>query len=565
MTQRANFPPANTLVCKRQIELSHRISTVRALCPSFAEAGPDTVATILDEAARFAQDVLSPLNTAMDTNGIALANGRVATAPGHQDAWARFVSSGWPTLDQPEEVGGQALPLCLALLVQEQFDRVCPAFGMLAVPQRAAARLIAAFGNDHTKAELLPGLTSGELGATICISEAGAGSDVMQMRSKAVCDDAGQWRVWGEKCWISFGDHDLTDRIVHCVIARTDEGGNSKPEPSLFLVEGGGAQPDQVYTRRIEEKLGLHGSPTCSIGFEGAEAQLLGTAGRGLAQMFVMITQMRLAVGAMGLGIAASSCDLAWDYAAERKQGGAPGAPVPIISHPDIQRLLIAMSARTDIFRGLLINAANLADIAERRNDEQDASQARAIVQWLLPIVKTFGANAAFENAHDAIQVLGGAGYTRDWPAEQALRDARVLSIFEGTSGIQALDLVYRRVLRDRTSLDAFVAIVRKASDDPRLAECLDLLEDAAKQLLGMTEDDGSAQAGASAFLDLAILVAGAWVSAGYQKIDPANSVDARLLAASDYWLDTSRAKARYLHAQVGQGAAMLRAFKHFA
>ncbi len=557
---RAAYPSANVALLAAHIEASAGIDEVRALLPSFAEATPETTVAILEEAVRFADGVLAPLNVSMDGAGAVVQDGRVRTAPGHQPAWAEFVAAGWPSLDHPVSSGGQQLPLALGAIVQEQFDRACPAFGMLPVPQRSAARLIAAFGDPAQQAEWLAGLAAGTIGATICMSEVGAGSDALQIATRARQDQAGAWRITGEKCWISFGDHDLTERIVHCVLARSEAPG-APPQLSLFLVEGGAAQQGAVILRRIEAKLGLHGSPTCSLGFEGARGHLLGTPGRGLQQMFVMITQMRLAVGSLGLGIAAGCADTALAYAQERRQGGPIGQPAPIITHRDVQRQLMEMIARTEILRGVLVNTANQADIALHAADPATRENAAALTQWLLPIVKTMGAETGFDTASAALQVLGGAGYTRDWPIEQGLRDARVLAVFEGTSGIQALDLVHRRVLRDGAGLQIFLAQARAADATGRLRTCLALLEDAAAQLQAMDRQSGDIETGATAFLALAILAAGAWVATRFTQLPPTGPAHARMMAAAQWWLAHLDPRARLYHAEATAGAARLNDF----
>ncbi|MDP9056201.1 MAG: acyl-CoA dehydrogenase family protein [Pseudomonadota bacterium] len=561
---RATYPSANVALLAAHIEASAGIDDVRALLPSFADATPETTVAILAEAVRFGDGVLAPLNVSMDGVGAVLQAGRVRTAPGHRQAWAEFVAAGWPSLDHSVSYGGQQLPLALGALVQEQFDRACPAFGMLPVPQRSAARLIAAFGDPSQMAEWLAGLAAGTIGATICMSESGAGSDALQIGTRARQDQAGVWRVTGEKCWISFGDHDLTDRILHCVLARSEAPGDA-PQISLFLVEGGAAQPEAVILRRIEAKLGLHGSPTCSLGFEGARGQLLGTPGRGLQQMFVMITQMRLAVGSLGLGIAAGCTDTALAYAQERRQGGPIGHPVPISTHRDVQRQLMEMVSRTEILRGVLVNTANQADIALHATDPAIRADAAALTQWLLPIVKTMGAETGFDTASAALQVLGGAGYARDWPIEQALRDSRVLAVFEGTSGIQALDLVHRRVLRDSTGLQAFLGVARAADADGRLCTCLALLEDGAAQLRAMDRLSGDVETGASAFLSLAILAAGGWVASRFATLDETLPGHSRMTAAANWWLDHIDQRARLFHAETLVGAASLNNFQAVA
>jgi alkylation response protein AidB-like acyl-CoA dehydrogenase len=551
---RAPYPPADIDLLTEHFEHADEIARVRTLTPSFAEASTETASAILQQAARFAEERLAPLNETMDRIGARFDGSSVKTAPAHADTWAAFVEDQWPSLDHSIEHGGQQLPLSLTLAAQELFDRSCPAFGMMITPQRSAARLIEAFGDEAQRQAWLPGLAAGRIGATICISESGAGSDLAQMRTRAFQDPQHQWRITGEKCWISFGHHDLTERILHCVLARSDPAQSPSPEISLFLVEAG---PD-VSVRRIEEKLGLHGSPTCALGFENAAATLLGTRGRGLQQMFVMISQMRLSVGIMGLGIASGCLDTALKYAEERRQGGKPGAPVPIVQHLDVQRQLFEMVARVEVLRGLVLSTANLADIARYETDPSLRQSTVALVQWLLPVVKTFGAEAAFDTASEAIQVLGGAGYTRDWPIEQALRDARVLAVFEGTSGIQALDLAHRRVVRDDSGLAAFLQRARAAHDDARLGRCLDLLESAAAEIRAM--DSGDIDASASAFLHLAILAAGGWIAGRCLRLQTDTPARLRMRAAAEYWLDHCPERAALCHAEVLKGRRRLMA-----
>lgn len=559
---RADLPRFDLSQSTEQLRASFRFDEVVNLRESYAVLDEATIIAILEQAAAFAIDTLEPLNRTMDAHGVELRGGRVHTAPGHREAWAAFVANGWPSMDHEADYGGQQLPLPLCLAVQEIFDRACPAFGMLPVPQRSAARLIAAFAAQDVKEALLPALAAGELGATICISEAGAGSDVMQMRTRARETPAG-WRISGEKCWISFGDHDLTDDIVHCVLARSDDGSAERREISLFLVDTRVAGSDGVQVLRIEDKLGLHGSPTCTLAFDEAPATLIGERGRGLAQMFVMITQMRLAVSAMGLGIACAASDVALAYARERRQGGKPGDPQPIVAHADVRRQLLELTARTELLRGLMLNIANLAELAAHGEDSADRERCAVLVQWFLPIAKTFGADSAFSNASGAIQVLGGAGYTGEWPVEQALRDARVLSVFEGTSGIQAIDLLQRRVIRDDTGLRAFLALARADAGDMPLARCLDLLEAAASTLKAASPADQDA--GAAAFLELAMLASAGWVAARFVTVPGAGQAFERMRAAGCYWLDRIEGRAALHHAEAVQGAAPIAHFAAFA
>ncbi|WP_298283511.1 acyl-CoA dehydrogenase family protein [Novosphingobium sp.] len=560
---RATLPLAQTGVIAAQIERSPGIDRVRTLNDGFAAATGDTITAIVDEAARYASDWLGPLNDAADAQGCKIVHGRLKTPAGHRAAWDAFVANGWSTLDHPEEEGGQALPLALATAVQEVFDRSCPAFGMLAVPQRSAARLIRAHGDAAMRAEWLPRLVAGEWGATICISEPEAGSDIGRLRTRAEPNVDGSWSITGEKVWISFGDHDLTSRIGHCLLARTPSGAGL----SLFLVPDmlSDGTRNAIALRRIEEKMGLHGSPTCALGFEGAAGWMIGTEGRGLAQMFVMITNMRLSVGVQGLGIASAAADVAWGYAAERKQGGPPAAPVTLDRHADVQRMLMDSAARVDCLRGLIQAAANMADIAAFSADAEERENASALAQWLLPIVKTTGGEYAFENASDAMQVLGGAGYTREWPAEQALRDARVLTIFEGTTGIQGLDLAHRRLVRgDRRGYSAFLAEARRTAvscpvpEAARFVRALGLFEQASQQLIGKVDVPRDIDAGATAYLHLAALVATGWIAAHQASFKATDPDTRRLVATGRYWLSAIDDRAALLAAQATAGAEAL-------
>jgi len=320
----------------------------------------------------------------------------------------------------------------------------------------------------------------------------------------------------------------------------------------------------------MERKLGLHASPTCALGFEAAPGHLLGVEGRGLQQMFVMITQMRLATGAEGLGIAGGAADLALAYAQQRLQGAPAGGTqaVAIAAHPDVQRMLLGMAARVETLRGLVLSGAVLADLARFETDPERREDAEALLQWLLPIIKTTGGEVAFDVASEAIQVFGGAGYTTDWPVEQMLRDARVLTIFEGTTGIQALDLLHRRLLRgDRRGYRVFQNAARAAASEcspaqrHALEQCLNLLEDAAQFLLG-NATPGAREAGATALLHLASLAATGWVAARLCILPRNDAARRRLVACATHTLATLPARAAHHHAATCQGAAVLGLFQ---
>jgi 3-(methylthio)propanoyl-CoA dehydrogenase len=544
-----------TAIISKQLPLAAAADEVYALGGSFAEATPELTAQILHSAQRYADAHLAPLNKLGDREGCRLVDGRVKTPTGHREAWNAFVEGGWLALDAPAELGGAGLSNALAIAVQELFDAACPAFGMMPVPQRSSARLLHAYGDAATRTEWLPKLMSGEWGATICISEPDAGSDVRRIRTRAIRTGDGNWRISGEKCWISFGDQDLTARIGHFLLAQSEAG------ISLFLVPSWLDSPERrnaITVRRIEEKMGLHLSPTCALGFEDAHATLIGEEGRGLQQLFVMITNMRLATGVQGAGIAASAYACAKLYADERKQGGSGPQPVAICEHADIQSLLLGMAARLETLRALNFTVANHADLARSSTDPAMRAEATALNGWLLPIIKTLGGEAAFDNASDAVQILGGAGYTREWPVEQALRDARVLTIFEGTTGMQAQDLLLRRFLKGGESYRAFVAIAREeAACLPALAA----LEMVAELLSNPARSRRDLEAAATPFLGLAMLLAQGWAAARLARLADDTPEGKHLSAAANYFLSDLASRAEFAARQVLPDASRMARF----
>jgi 3-(methylthio)propanoyl-CoA dehydrogenase len=550
-------------IIARHLALAAGAEAVQALGGRFAEANDELIGQVLESAARYADAHLVPLNKMGDRHGCTLNDGRVRTPDGHKAAWAAFREGGWLALDAPAELDGAGLPNALAIAVQELFDQACPAFGMMPVPQRAGARLLHAYGDGATKAEWLPRMMSGEWGSTICISEPDAGSDVRRIRTRGIQSGDSGWRISGEKCWISFGDQDLTDRIGHFLLAQTESG------ISLFLVPDWTGEPghrNAITVRRIEEKMGLHLSPTCALGFEDAHATLIGEEGRGLPQLFVMIANMRLATGVQGAGIAAAAYAIAHGYAQERRQGGSGALPVAISEHADIQMTLLEMAARLETLRGLNFAVANHADLARSSSDAAQQKQAAALNGWLLPIVKTLGGDAAFANANDAIQILGGAGYTREWPVEQALRDARVLTIFEGTTGMQAQDLLFRRVLKDRSSFDAFYEMAHaEAQHSESLATAVVTLNSTVAKLSEPSLSQRDLESAATSFLRLATLVTQGWAAASLARCDGNDPASRHLRAASTYFLSQLASRAKFAARQVLPNAALLSSFGDLA
>lgn len=452
------------------------VPALLALTPGWAEtaarAGIDDgdMAGIVAEAARLADDALAPLGAAADSEGAKVVDGRVITPKGQPEAWRLLGENGWLAVDLAEQYGGQGLPTALHAAASLAFEGAAMPFMMAAGSSRAGAHLLAAAAPELAAA-WGPKIASGEWHLTICISEPQAGSDVGRARTRAA-PDGDHWRISGKKCWISFGDHDMADRIGHLCLARTGAPEEGTRGLSLFLVantDEDGA-PNGIAVERIEEKLGLHGSPTCVLNFENAKATLIGQVGRGLPVMFNMIELMRLQTGAQGAGIALECAKIARAYAEDRAQGGRPDADPPaIITHPDVARMVLGIEADAALATAMVLECALALD--ESRAKVEGAAERAAL---LLPLAKTFGGETAFDCASAAIQVLGGAGYTREWPVERHLRDARIITIYEGATGMQAQDFALRRVLRpDAPGLAALLARMageRAAHPDRALA-----------------------------------------------------------------------------------------------
>lgn len=491
----------------------HQLRDLRADCDD------ETVAAIVLEAANFAEGALAPLNAPGDRIGAQVVDGRVRTPDGFADAFWQYAEAGWLGMDVPEKFGGQAVPLTLHAACAPLFERGCVALMMAAGSTRAAAHLLAEAADEAIAKEWVPKLVSGEWAATICISEPEAGSDVGRLRTRAESRD-GEWFVTGQKIWISFGDHDMAERIGHCLLARTNDQPGTRGI-SLFLVPNLiDGKSNGVSADRIEEKMGLHGSPTCAMRFENARGIMLGKEGRGLPQLFTMIELMRLQTGCQGLGIASAAADIAEDYARVRRQGGRPDEPpVPIAGHPDVRRQLHEIRTSTEILRAAVLELATAMDLAKI----EEGSGLEDFTGWMLPLIKNFGAETGFNTANGAIQVLGGAGYTRDWPLEQYLRDARVMTVYEGTTGIQALDFLTRRLWRDegrglavflqkaRDEIDAYAAEHPQASQ--AVLDILDDFEALSETMTAMQDDPEAALYRADAYMRAAWAAVSAWLA----------------------------------------------------
>lgn len=514
-----------------QLFLLERVQEWQALfaLPAFAHADADAARAVLEAGAAFAADVLAPLGPTGDAEGCRLVDGRVLTPQGFAAAYRAFAEGGWAGLDMPESCGGQALPLSLQVAFAEAVNGGCVAFGMLPVMLRAGGRLLLEHADPALAARLVPQLASGAWGATIGITEPAAGSDVGRVRTLAVPCADGRYALTGTKMFITFGDQDFTPQIIHLLLARTPGAAMGTQGLSLFAVPARRFEDDAsngVGVSRIEHKMGLKASPTCVLELDGALGYRIGPEGQGLKCMFTMVNLMRLEVSVQGVALAEAATQRAEAYAAGRVQGGRPDAPpVPIAAHADVQRMLLTMRARTQAMRALVFHAAGCLDLAHAAAEAEVRDTARALAELLLPVCKTAGAEAAFEVASLAVQVFGGHGYVSDNGVEQILRDSRVMAIYEGTSGIQSLDLLTRKVLRDdgrryrallvamrddlaRWGGHASLADVAGplAASIVRLEACTDLLRERVR------EAPRAVEWAATDYLQLMALVAGAWM-----------------------------------------------------
>ncbi len=426
----------------------------------FSYVDRESLDSVVIQAGRIAAEVIAPVNAAADRIGARFENGVVRLPPGFIEAYDGFRAGGWPGLALPEAYGGLAMPEIAQAAVSEMCNGASLAFSMLTVCGRAAARVLLAYASPEIRSLWVPKLVSGEWSGTIVMTEAHAGSDIGQLRTRAVPRPDGSYALTGTKIFISFGDHDATPQNAHIVLARIDGAPEGIRGLSLFLVprmlveEDGGPGPrNAVAATRIEEKMGIHGSPTCEMRFDGATGYLVGEAGRGIQNMFTMINTMRLEVALEGVGIAGAALDRAARYAAERVQGGSGAAATAIVEHADIRRTLLRMKALTGGARALCYETAALLD----RGRTNEAG-------FLLPVCKAMASELAVEVASHAIQVHGGHGYIADHGVEQLMRDARITPIYEGTNGIQAIDLLLRKVGRDDGQ--ALAALCKRVEDD---------------------------------------------------------------------------------------------------
>ncbi len=555
--------------------------------PGFEEATPELLQTILEEAGKFASEVLAPINRSGDQQGVRLENGRAVTADGWKEAYRQFREGGWNGLPFDPAVGGQGLPWLVSTAVAEIWHAANMSFSLCPLLTQSAIAAIESHGSAQQKETYLPKLVSGEWSGTMNLTEPQAGSDLSAVRTRAVPAEGAKgpahYLLSGQKIFITYGDHDLTDNIIHLVLARTPDAPEGVKGISLFIVPkflpddaGEWRVRNDIETLSLERKLGIHASPTAALGYgakTGAVGYLVGEENHGLMYMFTMMNLARHAVGVEGNAVAERAYQQAAAFAEQRIQGravddpeGERGERIAIIHHPDIKRLLLLQKCRIEALRSLALVVAGCMDHARRQPDPQAQTRAREMTEIMIPIVKGYAAEAATENVSLALQAHGGMGFIEETGAAQHFRDQRITPIYEGTTGIQAMDLIGRKLTRDGGAMTArVIARIREecgglsdADEIAPMAEtlsaALDMLEDAAQSLVAAAAKDMRLPAAAGEpYLRLWGVVACGWQMAKAADISRAKLQQGEdpfhrdKIRTAQFYFSTEMPKAGYL------------------
>ena len=506
-----------------------------AKLPQFEEATPDTVDAILEEASKFASEVLDPINLSGDQEGSKLSGGEVRTPRGFRDAYRKFCDGGWNALPFEHEWGGQGLPRLVSTPVQEMWKSSNLSFSLCPLLTQGAVEALLLRGSDALKQAYLPKMIEGRWTGTMNLTEPQAGSDLSLVRTRAE-RRASEYLISGQKIFITYGEHDLADNIVHLVLARTPDAPEGVKGISLFVVpkfipdaDGKAGRRNSAKCASIEHKLGIHASPTAVMVYDHAVGYLVGEENRGLEYMFIMMNAARFAVGLEGVAIAERAFQRALAFSRERLQGRdlvAGGKTVPIIRHPDVRRMLMLMKSQAEAMRALAYTTAAAMDFAHKSGNPAERRRHQAYVDLMIPVVKGWSTETGIEIASLGVQVHGGMGFVEETGAAQYLRDARITTIYEGTTGIQAMDLVGRKIAREGgetakkwiAQLKQFEAQLSKSNNEnlvalrsqfaagvQALADCVEFI------VASSAKDPRPAFAGAVPFLKLMGIVAGGW------------------------------------------------------
>jgi len=535
----------------------------------FQHADPATVTGVLEEAGRFFSEVIAPLNQIGDQQGSKLQpDGTVKTPEGFKAAYAKFVEAGWGGVHIPEQWGGGGMPYTVGVVVQEMFKSANMAFSLCPLLTQASIEALMIHGSPEQQAQYLEKLVSGEWSGTMCLTEPQAGSDVGALSTRAEPQEDGTYRLFGQKIFITWGEHDMSQNIIHLVLARTPEAAPGTKGISLFLVpklipdaEGKPGEANDLKVISIEHKMGIHASPTCVLSFgdkgEGAVGHLIGEEQSGMRYMFTMMNTARVGVGVEGLSISEAAYQKAREFAQVRKQGRELGSTedVMIFEHPDVRRMLLTMRAYKEAIRGLIYMNARQVDLERHSKTSEERERAAEIVALLTPISKAWSTDVGVEMASLGIQVHGGMGFIEETGAAQFYRDIRIAPIYEGTNGIQSIDLVTRKLgmrqggvakdLFDRIETEAVAAGETLADISAPLLAALSGLREATDHLLA-ANDPNESLAGATPYLEMFGLVIGGWV-----HLQSAVAAQTALKNGDDAFLSGRVGLARFYNTQI--------------